>query len=364
MRVAQITFNVYSNYGNILQKYALQHTLKKFVDFTEVLWFNGIVNSGNANFWAETAELPGKNSLQYYLRGAVRLSKFKEFDERYIKTRFNIPYIEEVADDYDFFVVGSDQVWNPKLEVALLPFSIRFLNFVPREKKIAYAASIGLKEIPDEFKEICRQGISSFPHISVRESNAVDIVKNLTRRDAKLVLDPVFLLTPDEWKKVSRRPSWLNEKYQRGYILTYFFDNIKLNAIENLSKKMNLPIINLLDENVFNHYIAGPEEFLYLFSNATAIFTNSFHGTAFSILLRRPFNIFIKSGTWIDTVSERINSLLKMFNLENRMATLENDYKIDSPLDIDFGTRDKILPIEREKAFNFLKTALNLKGGD
>ena len=364
MRVAQITFNVYNNYGNILQKYALQHTLKKFVDFTEVLWFNGIVNSGKANFWAETAELSANHSLQYYLRGAVRLSKFKEFDERYIKTRFNIPYIEEVTDDYDFFVVGSDQVWNPKCESVLLPPSIRFLNFVPREKKIAYAASIGLKEIPDEFKELWRQGMTSFPHISVRESNAVDIVKNLTGRDAKLVLDPVFLLTADEWQKISRRPAWLNEKYQRGYILTYFFDNIKLAAVENLSKKMNLPVINLLDENNFNHYIAGPEEFLHLFANATTIFTNSFHGTAFSILFKRPFNIFIKPGTWSETVSERMTSLLKMFNLENRMATAQNNYRMDSPLDIDFSTRDKILPIEREKAFNFLKTALNSKGGD
>ena len=360
MRVAQLTFNTYNNYGNVLQKYALQQTLKKFVDFTEVLWFNG--NGGTSNFWAENAEIPPNKSLQYYLREAVKMSRFKDFDERYIKTRFNIPYIEDIADEYDFFVVGSDQVWNPKCEPVNMPFSIKFLNFVPREKKIAYAASIGLKEIPAEFVKICAEGMASFNHISVRESNAVDIVKKLTGRDAELVLDPVFMLTPDEWLKVSRRPAWLNEKFERGYILTYFFDNIKLDVVSRLSKKLNLPVINLFDENVFNHYTVGLEEFVYLIANATAIFTNSFHGTAFSILFKRPFVEYIKSGTWVTNVSERITSLLKMFKLEDRIFIPTNI--LNSPLEIDFSVRDKILPHERLKAFNFLTTALNSKGGD
>ena len=355
MRVAQLTFNTYENYGNILQKYALHAMLKKFVDFTEVLWFNG--NKGSSDFWAETAEVPASN-LKSNLREAVKMTKFKEFHERYIKTRFNIPYIEEIADDYDFFVVGSDQVWNPLCEPVNMPLPIKFLNFVPPAKKIAYAASIGLKEIPAEFVNACRQGISSFQHISVRESNAVDIVKNLTGRDAELVLDPVLLLTADEWLKVSRRPSWLNEKYQRGYILTYFFKYRPVDDIKKLSKKLNLPVINLFDENNFNHYITSPDEFIYLFANASLVFTHSFHGTAFSILFKKPF-LFYNKDNWINSVIERIISLLKMFNLENRILTSQTDSKFDSPFEIDFSVRDKILPQERLKALNFLVTALN-----
>ncbi|MBQ6976184.1 MAG: polysaccharide pyruvyl transferase family protein [Selenomonadaceae bacterium] len=361
MRVAQLTFNAYNNYGNILQKYALQQTLKKFADFTEVLWFNG--NSGSSHFWAETAEIPANKSLEHYLRAAVQLSKFKEFDERYIKTRFNISYIEEVADEYDFFVMGSDQVWNPKVEPALMPFPIKFLSFVPSEKKIAYAASIALKDIPNEFKEIYRQGISSFPHISVREENSVDIIKNLIGRKVETLLDPVFLLTPDEWKKVSRRPSWFNEKYSRGYILTYFWGNVQFEFIENLSKTLNLPVIRLLNDKIFNYYSCGPEEFLYLFAHATVVFTESFHGTAFSTIFKVPFIDLMRPGTDHDMTVERMISLTKMFNLENKLATSRNNFKIDSPLEIDYSTRDKVLPLEREKAFNFLATALNSKGG-
>ena len=109
MRVAQVTYNEYRNYGNVLQKYALQKTLEKFADFTEVLWFN------DKNFWVEEDEVhkmtqwdPAYRPNQVYpqnwaLYEAVRATKIKEFDDRYIKTRFNLPYVEEIGDEYDFF---------------------------------------------------------------------------------------------------------------------------------------------------------------------------------------------------------------------------------------------------------------------
>lgn len=358
MRVAQVTFNAYNNYGNVLQKYALQQTLKKFVDFTEVLWFNG--NISNSNFWAETAEIPYNKSLEYYLRSAVQLTKFKEFDERYIDTRFNIPYIEEIADEYDYFVVGSDQVWNPDVEPINMPFEIKFLSFVPPEKKIAYATSIAIKEIPTKLHEIYRLGISSFPYISVRETNSVGIIKNLTGLDAETLLDPVFLLTCDDWLKIARRPSWFNEKYQRGYILTYFWGGTRLNFVESLAQKMNLPVIRLMNETNFNYFTVGPEEFVYLFAHATAVFTESFHGTAFSTIFKVPFTDFMKPNSTNDMTIERMISLTEMFGMKNRIASIRNGFKIESPLEIDFSTRDKVLPLEREKSFKFLSSALNV----
>ena len=372
MRIAQIALNSYNNYGNLLQKYALHRTLKKFADFTEVLWY-----SGNDRFWVETGELPKlpsyalKNNHNgatlFYLYEAVRMSKIKEFEERYVKVRFDLPYIEEIADEYDFFVIGSDQVWNPRCgELSRLTPAIRFLNFVPREKRISYSASIALKELPKDLTETWRKGISGFPHISVREENSVGLIKNLTGLDAELLIDPVLLLTPEEWLQVAQKPSWLNEKYERGYILTYFFNKVRLPEIEKLSNKLNVPIINLLDMQNFNHYITGLSEFIYLFANATAIFTNSFHGTAFSILFRRPFVIHIPQKSWSASTVERMHSITKMFHLQDRLTTAATNYKVNSPLEIDFSTRDKVLPQERVKAFKFLTNALsgnNLKEG-
>ncbi len=360
MKVASLALDDYSNYGNNLQKYALQHTLKKFVDFTELLWHNA-----NA-FFSETAQfsyMPKpflKNcdpfsQQKYILREAVRINKIKEFENRYIKVRFDIPYIEEIADEYDYFVVGSDQVWQP-----LWIESKYFLEFVPREKRIAYAASIAAPFIPDQLKEFFKRGISGFDYISVREENAVKIIKELTGQDALLVLDPTLLLTLEEWLDIAQKPSWLNEKYQRGYILTYYLRTEPHPIIKIIAQKLNLPVINLLDWDNYWHYIVGPEEFIYLFANAALIFTNSFHGVAFSINFKKPFiNLEVDAEK---NMSTRIPGLLKMFNLEDRIAKPGKNYSIDYLFEIDFSTRDKILLQERNKAFQFLLNALSGAG--
>lgn len=228
MRVAQVTYNGYKNYGQILQKYALQKTLEKFADFTEVLWFNGMNKGDPEYFWVERGAIPNLSvwdkkinpmySNTWFFYEAVRMAKFKDFDERYIKTRFNLPYIEEIADDYDFFIIGSDQVWHP-LNGDAMPPTLKFFPYFPRQKRISYAASIANPEIPDNYKEYYRQGIAGFDHVSVREEGAIKLIEELGLKAPQLVLDPVFLLTRDEWLKISLRPSWFNEKYEHGYIL-------------------------------------------------------------------------------------------------------------------------------------------------
>ena len=365
MKVAQLALDDYSNYGNFLQKYALHTTLKKFADDVEFFWYK------ENSFWVETGKIPSNNqrfldshslldNKRWILYEAVRTTKIKEFSERYINTRFNLPYIEDVADEYDFFVLGSDQVWAPN---DWMPFNIKFLPFVPREKKIAYAASIATPILPDQYKNFFRQGISSFAHVSVREEGAVKIIAELGLKPPLLVLDPVLLLTADDWLKIARPPSWFNEKYQRGYIFTYYLRKMPPPEIKSIAAELNLPVINALDYENFRHYAIGPEEFLYLIANATLIYTNSFHGVAFSVLFKRPFINREYDDKKSKSMSLRIPGFLKMFKLESRIALPQNDYKIDSPLEIDFSTRDKILPQERLKALNFLVTALNSKRG-
>ena len=359
MKIAQIALDDYANYGNFLQKYAIHQTLKKFADDVNFFWYK------NNSFWVEHGEPPSPpkyildaHSTDYrrcFFYEAVRVTKIKEFENLYIKTRFNLPYIEETADEYDFFVIGSDQIWAPN---DWCPLNIKFLPFVPRKKKIAYAASIAAPTIPDNLKEYFRQGISSFDYVSVREEGAVKIVEELTSKKPLLVLDPVFLLTIDEWKQIARQPSWFNEKYSRGYIFTYYLRNEPPPEIKTVAKKLNLPVINALDFNNFNHYTIGIEEFLWLIMNASLVYANSFHGVALSILFKRPFINREYDDKDTRDMSLRIPGLLKMFGLENRIAKVENDYKIDSPLEIDFSTRDKILSRERLKAFNFLTGAM------
>ena len=173
----------------------------------------------------------------FYLREAVRRSKFKDFENLHIRTRFDFPYFREIADEYDFFVVGSDQVWRPEWAPPN-----DFLNFVPREKKVSYAASIGKNSIPDESKETFRSGVSDFNYISVREESAIKIIKELTGRDSILVVDPVLLLTADEWLTVAQKPTWFKERYSRGYVLTYHLSKLPPPSVEFLPTSSTCPL--------------------------------------------------------------------------------------------------------------------------
>lgn len=352
MKIATLTLNGYRNYGNVIQKYALYRTLKKLAESVEVLW----------HFQRKTfspQEYESDSSLTGNLRDAafesIRQNKFKEFHDTNMRTRFNLPYLEEIADEYDFFVVGSDQVWNPKYK---LPG--RFLEFVPREKRIAYAASIGLIELPEDLRENYKRKISEIPHVSVREREGCDLVEKLTGKRPPQLIDPVFLLNSNEWRKISKRPFWLNQKkYERGYILSYFFSGKVPTKVKALAKERGLPAINLFDSKNFYHYITGIEEFLYLIDHATLFCTESFHGTAFASIFKRPFIVYRTNMLGADRFS-RIASLLDIFNLSERATNLKLEIELAEPLKIDFTRRDEVLPIERAKAFTFLSEALGV----
>lgn len=352
MKIATLTLNTYDNYGNIIQKYALYRTLKKFTESVEVFW-----HPITKNFYPHTLE--ANKSLVGNLRDAVfegiRQNKFKEFHDSHMRTRFNLPYLKDIADEYDFFVVGSDQIWNPNFK-----FPGRFLEFVPREKRIAYAASITLPELPEDVQENYRKRISEIPYVSVREREGCDLVEKLTGKRPLQVIDPVFLLTADEWREIVKRPFWLNQKkYEHGYVLSYFLDGGMPPQVKSLAEKLGLPTVNLLDKKNFNHYTTGVEEFLYLIDHATLLCTGSFHGTAFASIFKRPFIVYRQKHLKANRFS-RVGSLLKLFNLSERATNLKLEIEIDEPLKIDFTRRDEVLPIEREKSFKFLSEALGV----
>ena len=348
MRIAQLTLDGYKNYGQVLQKYALHRFLKSVADLVEVLW-----HQKGKNFLPHKLEL--ERALEQNAREvafeSVRQNKFKEFMDANIRTRFDLPYLEELADEYDFFVVGSDQVWNPDKY-----FYGRFLEFAPPEKRIAYAASFAVEELPPDVKDYYREKISEMPHVSVREKEGVDLVEKLTGKRPLQVFDPVFLLTADEWRKLAKRPLWLNKKiYERGYLLTYFFSGIPSKQSKELAAKLGLPMINLLDINKFDHYAVGIEEFLYLIDHATLICTQSFHGTAFATIFKRPFIV----NRPVSASFSRIKTLLELFNLSERAININARVELEDPLKIDFTRCEEVLPTERVKAFRFLSEALS-----
>ena len=284
-----------------------------------------------------------------------RQKKIKKWSDQYIHIRFNIKNLTDIIDDYDYFVVGSDQVWNPYFG----NLKDNFLSFAPYEKRIAYAASIASPEIPKDKKSVFQKGLNGMKWISMREQEGANTVKQFTGRDVPVVVDPTMLLTPDEWCKVSRKPAWYRGE---DYILTYFLGNRPDTAIQQVANKIGLPIVNLLDEEVYEHYVTGVDEFIWAIEHASLVYTDSFHGTVFSILFQKPFVICNRVGEGCtNKMSSRIDTLLAYFGLEGRRGTQKNNYLIDDPMHISYSDTQTVFQREWKRADAYLRKALNVE---
>lgn len=288
----------------------------------------------------------------------IRTEVFKQFTLDHIKeTDFmisenNIP--ESLSDRYNYFITGSDQVWNP---VNTLESSIYFLNFAEKHKRIAYAPSIGVSEIPPEHIENYKEWISGMHKLSVREDDGAKIIKELTGREAPVHVDPTLLLTKEKWLSISKEAS---NKPKGKYLLTYFLGGIPKEykrQINKIVKENNLEVINLGDIREKETYRTGPSEFIDYINSCSVFCTDSFHGAVFSILLEKPFIVYERMSSSMSMYS-RIETLLNKFKLEDRKA--KNINNADDAFNIDYSHVPEILEKERKKSFDYLKEALNI----
>ncbi len=336
-KIGVVTLNDYVNFGNRLQNYALVKYLSKFNDCIVY------------NIWPKSLKFIIKDFIKrfLYVDKYKRISKFRNFN-RLINTSTKI-------NDFDYYVVGSDQVWNPQW----LDKELMLLSNVDSNNKISYAASFGVNELEDSEKTIFKDFLPSFKSLSVRENSGVNIIKNLGLKNSiEVSIDPTMLLTADEWKKVSKQPK--NYKGEK-YILNYFLGDISFSrrkAIEKIAKENNCTIINVLDPND-KYYISGPSEFLWLEENAFLVCTDSFHSSVFAILFNKPFVIFDREEKGLKNMSTRIDTLLSKFQINDRRFNGRNITKQN--LNHNYENAYKILEDEREKSKEFFKYNLNIK---
>lgn len=376
-----VTLNGYFNYGNRLQNYALQEILinlglnaetiinknrrpkkpnrktkateqiSKIADNT----FKELIAKVYFKLWNYTHK---KEIVNAKLK---RTEIFKKFTYHYIKetdytiSDDNIP--EDLSDRYNYFITGSDQVWNPDY---IYGSSIYFLTFAPKYKRIAYAPSFGVPEIKSEYIEDYKEWISGMHRLSVREDDGAKIIKKLTGRDAPVLVDPTLLLTKEKWLSIAKEP---NNKPKDKYLLTYFLGGVPdeyEKQIKNIVKENNLEVINLNDIRETETYMTGPSEFIDYINSCSVFCTDSFHGAVFSILMEKPFIVYERMGTSLSMFS-RINTLLNKFDLNCRKA--ENIKTNEDIFNIDYSHVPPILEAERKKAFDYLKEALNIEDG-
>ena len=362
IRLAKLTLNGYFNYGNLLQSYALQQILRRYAECVDTIWHttdNFMPSTWGKWTWKEPIKwLLNRNSFRSDMVSGrigwemVRQGKIKDWADRYLQIRVERDDLSEIEREYDFFVVGSDQVWNPYFG----DLSTNFLQFAPKGKRISYAASIACSTIPSELQDTYHQGLLGMRSISMREQDGADIVRRLTRRDVSVHIDPTLYLSSDAWDGVSRIPSWYHGK---PYLLTYFLGPMP-KEVRRIADALNLPLVNLLDPKVYAHYVTGVDEFIWAVKHAELIYTDSFHGTVFSIIYRRPFVVCDRlpmspKDLAGGKMSSRIDTVLHYFHLERRRGTKENTYAVDDPLYVDYAGAEDVFIRERARVDQYFE---------
>lgn len=357
-KIGIITLNGYFNYGNRLQNYALQEILLSMGNIVETIRVERAENPSRFLDGLRAIKRWGISPSLYYL-DKNRHRVFYDFSKKYIKETSKEYHghapLEGLSAQYDYFVVGSDQVWNPAMN-RMAP--IFFLTFTNKEKRIAYAPSLGVSEINPDYIEKYKEWISGMHRLSVREDDGAKIIKELTGREAPVLVDPTLLLTREKWISIAKEA---NNKPKGKYLLTYFLGDIPpeyKKQIKSIVKENNLEVINLGDIIEKETYRTGPSEFIDYINSCSVFCTDSFHGAVFSILMERPFIVYERKGTSLSMYS-RINTLLNKFDLNSRKA--ENIKTNEEVFNIDYSHVPPILEAERKKAFDYLKEALNIE---
>lgn len=355
------------NYGSYLQSFALQRIVEKLGYDTYLIDFHDLSKSWNKNLHQRTIInrlkcLIYNPKLIVDILRARKIKKEQSYCSEEQKQKFDLFTKEKLnffsedftSADFRAYIVGSDQVWKVSLPGLHYVF---FLRFTSPKKRISYAASIGADTIPYYNKKILKKYLNGFNSISVREINAVKLLSDLdSNLEITNVLDPVLLAGKSFWENE------IPNSNISGYVLLYFLDSFadnqkRINNIISQYPNSNVLVINtgievekILKAQVIN---PSPLEFVRLIINSQAILTDSFHGTAFSILFKKEFYTFPRNYKIYSGQKDRLTSILGMFSCSDRY--IEKDSKI-SP--IDYSCIDETLTKEREKSMIYLIHAL------
>lgn len=362
------TYNVY-NYGAALQAYALQHFLISSGHDSELINYQPDYLRRRYDYkWVNPESRLSRTyvtrllyiCLKWLQRQTTlaRKHSFDKFIHDYLRQTEEYNRYEDLAHNppvADRYIVGSDQVWNTFYETGR--DGAFYLDFVQSGDRISYAASFSHIEIDDIWKNFIKEKLLKFKAVSVREYHGLKILESMGIKGS-WVLDPVFLLSANEWKTLMS-PVKIKDKY----ILVYDFEGNK--EIERFAKQyakakgLKIYSINDTYPKLYadkNYSNAGPREFLYLIYNSTAFVSNSFHGTAFSIIFNKPVFVFNRNR---HKVNSRMESLMKLFGLYDCIINPRHNYAdaIES-CSFNWETIRQRLESEKEKSVAFIYEAL------
>lgn len=348
------------NYGNRLQNYAVQAVLSQLGLKTETISFQKEIISGKRLLKLWIMRLSG-----YHLPGDKRFWKnyphkvkaFKKFNKKYIRT-LKVKNIDEIG-DADYFVLGSDQVWNPEWwGDSELKKDIFLLTFAKPEQKVCFSPSFSVEHLSIEWEPWFKKWLPTFPNLAVREESGVKIIKELTGCDAIVTIDPTLMLDKNDWRKIASAPKKVNTS--KKYVLTYFLGGRSEETNKRIQSYVNEVsaecIYHMNDMDFPELYVADPAEFLYLIDKAELVLTDSFHACVFSFLFGKAFICFDRIGKE-SSMNSRMETLFSIFDIRRKYI---NSGLSNELLECNYETGYKTLEVEREKLRKFLKKSMHL----
>lgn len=367
-KVGIITYHAAHNFGANLQAYALQKLVEEIGEGQvkcEIIDFRTESQRKGSSLFVKprhiTSIMKDVFVVMNYRNMKARHDGFENFISNYLhlSEESYSDVLELAKSDYDYYISGSDQIWNWTMKDFDMAY---FLPFVKNGKRIAYAPSLGkvdYNNLSVEKKKEFAFYINNYDELSAREQNVQQFIYKLTNRESCILPDPTLTLEKKEWDAIT--PERIIKK---DYIFFYNFylNKEKMEIVKKIQQKTGLPVIVPRMSTAYLHHgikaitNASTLEFLSLMKYAKFVITSSFHGTVFSIMFNKPF--FVVYGAEDGT---RVSHLLEMFRLTDRVVNLCTiDDKIDSLYDIKYKGMEDIMWSQREKAIKYLKIALEL----
>ncbi len=350
-KVGILTFQFADNYGAVLQCYALRKTISLLPECeAEVI-----------NFCPPLFSYPPKWDSEYekFLFNKKR-ELFVSFLKQYCNISGPLGYSLDEFPKYDYYCVGSDQVWstNKRMDEFFLP------NVPKGAKRISYAASLG--HAPDSYKikiSTLKKYLPAFDHVSVRELVHVPLVESIIGSKCECVLDPTLLLDAEDYEPVISKEKLREDKFIFFYWLEHEPNLMRgVEMVNALSRKLEIPVVHSIwnaPEFMFTNdggsmSLEGIENFLWYIKNAEYVITNSYHGTIFSVLFKKPFYTFV-----VKSMRGRIDTLCEKIGIENRVVEC---YLSISEIDerIDFELITENIREEKERSMLYLYAALEI----
>lgn len=336
MKVGILTFHDAHNYGAVLQAYALKKYITKLGHNARII---------NYHHYTIPDGFPKENNEKRWENFNSFIQKLIDYDEEVYQTEEELEKL-----DIDVWICGSDQIWNTEITNGINKGF--FLNFKTKGKKISYAVSMGIPELPKEHEEEFEKCIKNLDYISVREETLKKYVEKFTDKPIIKAIDPTFLLEKEDYDEL------IQENKQEDYILINELgpDDRLIKIAEKIANERNLKIIELNDKKKENYKYeqisdASPMEYLSLIKNSKVIITNSFHGTVFSIIFEKEFYTITRLNR-----NSRMENILDIVGMRDRL--IDKVEEIENVKKQDYNKAYKNLEIEIEKSRRFLKDVI------